>query len=195
MSTPSYGSRDWPRNSYRMESQVPIVPGPVDPAAETVTFSRPPKRKRPWLALSLLGLAVVIALCAVGGALMTSGGSKPDAITLDIPASSAAATTEPTTASTTEPTKAAVAPAKPKATPKPRPTIEEGVWHVGEDIPAGTYRADESVSGMDCYWKKASDSEGDNIIANDLPTGGRPQVTLRKGQWFTTQDCGTWTKR
>jgi hypothetical protein len=72
--------------------------------------------------------------------------------------------------------------------------ITEGVWKVGTDITAGTYRTDTNVSGSTCYWQKSSDAEGTKILSNDLPTGGRPQVTLTKGQWFKTQGCGDWSR-
>ena len=68
--------------------------------------------------------------------------------------------------------------------------------HVGEDVPAGTYRMVEAVTSGDlCYWKKAKDAEGSDIIDNALPTGGRSQVTLKKGQWFTSQGCPDWQKK
>lgn len=68
--------------------------------------------------------------------------------------------------------------------------------HVGEDVPAGTYRAAEKVDpGGDCYWKKTTDAEGEDIIANDIPAGGRPQVTLKAGQWFATEDCPIWVRK
>lgn len=64
--------------------------------------------------------------------------------------------------------------------------------HVGEDVPAGVYRAVTSVDGDSCYWLKSKDAEGSNIIDNDLPSGGRPQVTLKNGQWFKSQGCPDW---
>lgn len=74
--------------------------------------------------------------------------------------------------------------------------IPEGVWSIGEDFPAGTYRVAENLdAGSLCYWSKSSDPEGDKIIDNDIPTGGRPQVVLKKGQWFKTQGCGVWKAR
>lgn len=94
------------------------------------------------------------------------------------------------------------APAKPAATtkpapppPPPLPTIDDGTWTVGVDFPPGTYRVTAQVSS-DCYWAiTKSGSNGENIIANDIPGGGRPTVVLRKGQEFETNDCGTWEKR
>ena len=29
---------------------------------------------------------------------------------------------------------------------------------------------------------------------NDIVSGGKPTVTIKKGQDFTTNDCGTWAK-
>jgi hypothetical protein len=74
-----------------------------------------------------------------------------------------------------------------------RNTIGEGVWAVGVDVRPGTYRTTETVSG-DCYWEIDSDANGDTIVANDIVTGGRPTVTLKNGQYFTTKDCGDWRK-
>jgi hypothetical protein len=71
-------------------------------------------------------------------------------------------------------------------------TIREGTWTVGVDIAPGTYRSTADV-GSRCYWAiLASGTNGDDIIANDIPGGGRPTVTLAEGQDFETKRCGTW---
>lgn len=76
---------------------------------------------------------------------------------------------------------------------KPVPTITEGAWTVGRDFPAGTYRSDGDFAF--CYWEiTRSGSNGQDIVANDNLEGGRPTVTLARGQDFQSQDCGTWTK-
>lgn len=73
------------------------------------------------------------------------------------------------------------------------PTITNGVWTVARDIPAGTYRSN-GVSGS-CYWEiTRSGTNGQDIIANDLPSGGFPTVTLSAGQDFSTDGCGSWKK-
>jgi hypothetical protein len=91
------------------------------------------------------------------------------------------AVSEPAAEVTTKPAAAAV-------------TVEDGIWTVGVDIPAGKYRTTAPVSG-DCYWAiTKSGTNGEDIISNDLPSGGRPQVTVKKGQDFNTQGCGTWQK-
>ncbi len=79
-------------------------------------------------------------------------------------------------------------PAEPAGLPT---TIDEGDWTVGVDIKPGTYRTTEPVSG-DCYWGiyRAGSNQSD-IIDNAIVTGGRPTVTLKKGQEFTNNGCGT----
>jgi hypothetical protein len=72
-------------------------------------------------------------------------------------------------------------------------TIREGTWAIGVDVQPGTYRTKDAVSGS-CYWEIDSDANGNNIVANDIVTGGRPTVTLSGGQYFTTNRCGDWAK-
>jgi len=86
------------------------------------------------------------------------------------------------------------APPPPPSTAPAVPSIEDGTWTVGVDMPAGTYRTTTNVSA-DCYWKiSKTGSNGDDIIKNDFPGGGRPQVTLKVGQDFQSERCGTWHK-
>ena len=74
-------------------------------------------------------------------------------------------------------------------------TISDGTWTVGEDLKPGTYRATESV-GARCYWGiYRSGSNGGDIIDNDIPGGGKPTVTLSKGQDFKSSNCGNWQKK
>ncbi len=81
-----------------------------------------------------------------------------------------------------------------QAAPPPPPTVEDGTWTVGTDLPAGKYRTTANVDPS-CYWAiLKSGTNGDQIIANDIPGGGRPTVTLKAGEDFKTQDCGTWLK-
>lgn len=70
--------------------------------------------------------------------------------------------------------------------------IREGTWTVGRDIKPGTYVVESPVVGS-CYWGiYRSGTNGDEILQNDFIMGGRPSVTLKEGQDFTTQGCGTW---
>ncbi|WP_183093314.1 hypothetical protein [Nocardioides stalactiti] len=75
----------------------------------------------------------------------------------------------------------------------PVPSIGNGIWTIGRDKPPGTYRSNGVSSN--CYWAiYRSGSNGQDIIANDLPSGGFPTVTLSLGQDFDTDGCGVWKK-
>lgn len=72
-------------------------------------------------------------------------------------------------------------------------TIGDGVWQVGKDIDAGTYRATREV-GSRCYWS-ISNPVTDDILQNDLPGGGFPEVTVSDGQQLKIANCSTFTKQ
>jgi hypothetical protein len=74
-------------------------------------------------------------------------------------------------------------------------TITEGTWTVGVDIEPGTYRTKEPV-GSSCYWGiYRSGTNKDDIIQNDIVTGGTPTVNLAEGQDFSSTRCGSWVKQ
>ena len=71
-------------------------------------------------------------------------------------------------------------------------TITDGIWTVEVDIAPGTYLSDGASA--DCYWAITNTGSNDaDIIENDLPGGGRPQVALEEGHDFATARCGPWT--
>lgn len=73
-------------------------------------------------------------------------------------------------------------------------TFGPGTYLVGTDIEPGTYRTTDAVGGY-CYWGiYAGGTNQEDIIQNDIVTGGRPTVTLSSGQEFDSNRCGTWTK-
>ena len=45
-----------------------------------------------------------------------------------------------------------------------------------------------------CYWKVTQTGKPKHIIANDIVERGTPSVTVKRGQDFTTEDCGTWAR-
>jgi len=76
----------------------------------------------------------------------------------------------------------------------PAGEIGEGIWTVGVDIAAGTWRPVEGAS-EDCYWAiHATGNNGEDIISNGLG-GGRPTVNLSEGQDFETSRCGDWERQ
>ncbi|HLV06005.1 MAG TPA: hypothetical protein VKY79_15630 [Actinomycetaceae bacterium] len=72
--------------------------------------------------------------------------------------------------------------------------IHNGIWTVGVDIEAGTYRVAEALTDR-CYWAiLRTGSNGGDIIENDIPSGGFPTVTLSEGQDFENS-CGVWNQQ
>jgi hypothetical protein len=74
--------------------------------------------------------------------------------------------------------------------------IQPGMWLVGSQIPAGTYRTD-ARSG--CYWERLRNFEGtlNAIIDNEFVAGDASQiVTISSGDtgFHADADCGTWTR-
>jgi hypothetical protein len=170
-----------------------------------------PKKSRKGLWAIAIALLVLALLILCGGIASLAGDAAKDDAAIVVPTEVPA--TSPSPESTAE-LDAEMQKAlgeldkqlspSPSATPKrsqdPDPRIDgDDLVHVGEDIPAGTYRAVERISGDGpfdiCYWSKSSDAEGSKIIDNGLPTGGRPQVTLKRGQWFKSQGCPDWRKQ
>lgn len=160
---------------------------PINTAANTAPA---PRKKR-----ALLGFAVVAGVFLAGccSGFFAGSAGEPDPKVISSP--SPYAVTTIVTASPAPVAATSAAPAAPtKAAPAPPATIDDGVWTVGEDFPAGTYKVSEAITQM-CYWGiYKSGTNQDTIIQNDIVTGGRPSVTLKRGQDFKTSGCGTWVK-
>lgn len=142
------------------------------------------RSKRVWLGAGVMFAGLVLACCG-GFVIGSSGDGDPQVITTPTPVKVIEYLPAPSSAATS------AAPAAPtKAAPV---TIEEGTWTVGEDFPAGTYKLRDAATSM-CYWGiyKSGTNQG-TIIENDIVTGGRPTVTLKRGQDFDS-NCGTWVK-
>lgn len=75
----------------------------------------------------------------------------------------------------------------------PRTSFADGVWEVGVDVKPGKYKASGTSDGS-CYHAHLSGTTGslDDIIGNHRGAG--PQtVVIEEGQYFESDDCGTWT--
>jgi len=171
--------------------QIPVTPGfsqePPNLPSQPLPTRKPARRGVPTLLAAGIGVGGLLVGC-LAGALIGAGMG-------DTPAATPGA--QPPAATGVAATTAAGKPATTQAAPPPppaAPTVEDGVWTVGVDIPAGRYRTTAAVPA-DCYWSiTKTGSNGTDIIANDIPGGGRPTVTVKAGQDFTSARCGTWTK-
>jgi hypothetical protein len=140
-----------------------------------------------------LVLGIVIGSAGKGGATNPTAAPAPVTVTATVAGSGAAPATVTAPPVTVTATVTAAGPA-PAAGAQPT-SVGDGVYVVGEDMAPGTYKVSAAVKDG-CYWMiTKSGTNGADIIQNDLPTGGFPQVTLTKGQDFTTNRCGTWAKK
>lgn len=73
-----------------------------------------------------------------------------------------------------------------------RETIGDGVWTAGKDMDAGTYRPISEVSSS-CYIAVYNPGERrfSNMVWNDNPYGGFPEIQLKDGQQVSIEYCGT----
>lgn len=174
------------RTPGSVTSQLPAAA----PAAAHASAQRKGGFYKSWMGYvgaALVGLFVGIGVGGAGASESpsTAAASKP-ATTVT---AKATVTTGPTPTATVTTTATVTA-----APPGPEAAFGDGVWVVGEDIKSGTYKVIESVT-EGCYWSiTKSGTNGDDIISNDLPSGGKPKVTVKKGQDFTSEDCGDWEK-
>ena len=88
---------------------------------------------------------------------------------------------------------ARTSPATARIAPPPPTLRGDGTFRVGTEIPAGVYVARPAES---CYWERRSTagSDFDGIIANDFGDGQRIVRIDPSDRYFTTQDCGSWTR-
>jgi hypothetical protein len=75
----------------------------------------------------------------------------------------------------------------------------DGQWHVGTEpndhIQPGRYRTNgSSGSGPTCYYAKLDPADPEEVLSNSLRDGPR-EVVLNEGDFFETQNCGTWTRQ
>ncbi len=157
-------------------------------------YPPPPRRKSNVWAFIGIGVALLL-LCIIGSLIIGifSPSTTKDS-GLQAPASEAAEAARELGSAV--PARSS-APAAPKAAAKK--TIGDGLWKVGRDLPPGKYiptKNVKEVSGvMGCYWVKASDAEMSDVAGSGMVENGRPEITLSKGQWFTTNGCGTWQEQ
>jgi len=177
-------------NQHPQFQQRPYQPQPVQAPKQ-----KKPRKWLPWVA----GVAAFLFGLGIGASGSESpapvaAGEPQPTVTVSVPADPGAEVT------VTAPPVTVTKPAPPAKTvtappPKAAAAITEGTWEVGVDVAPGRYKTVEAVdsAGM-CYWKITTTGKPSDIVDNDIVTGGRPTVTIKKGQDFTTQDCGDWQK-
>ncbi|GAA2498092.1 hypothetical protein [Streptomyces longisporus] len=85
--------------------------------------------------------------------------------------------------------------AKAKGTPAARMAGDGGMFRVGSDIAAGTYRSTGNKDDS-CYWERTKDADHSlhSIIANNNVTGTAVVTISPRDAYFKTTGCGDWKK-
>lgn len=79
-------------------------------------------------------------------------------------------------------------------TPPPG-AISEGMFQVGTEFPAGTYRTAGARNSAvpNCYWERLSNASGEfEAIITNGNTTGPVTVTLKEGEYFSSMGCAYW---
>jgi hypothetical protein len=86
---------------------------------------------------------------------------------------------------------ATTATTKPKPAPAPETTHGDGLYEVGNEIRAGTYK---TSGGQDCYYARLKSDNTNDIIANNI-TSGPQTVRVRSSDAFVEFSGGcTWRR-
>lgn len=144
-----------PLTAVSPPAQPPSV-GPVMRVGEAPWAGRRKTKPYVWVITGVVAFVLIVAVIAG----IAGGGSGSDG-------------TAPATVAENTP---AAAPAAPSSK-----TYSDGTYLVGTDIPAGDYRG--TVTGGAGYWQLSTDTNGENIIANDNPTGPF-RLQARDGQYL-----------
>lgn len=130
-------------------------------------------------------VTAVVAL-SVGGMLFAFGGEPS-------PTAVPEATATVTETENLPPEESSEPKPKEQDQPKVADTISDGIHEVGVDVEAGQYKT-TVPEGEFCYWER---SRGDGIsdsTSRYKEGPARQSVTLKKGETFETEDCGTWKR-
>lgn len=158
-----------------------------------------------WVPLLLVsGATLVLGSCTgfVTGSVAGNASAEPGA-TVTVTASPEPG---PTVTEKPEPAPTVTVTAKPKKEkePKEKPAeesteeISDGIYQVGDEVEPGRYRT--TVPGglfALCSYQRLKDDSGDSgsVITYKLANEGeKVSVTIKDGEFFSTDGCGTWKK-
>ena len=161
------------------------VPYGLQPQQGPVPVQQQPKKRFGWPTVIVTAVVALSLGGIVGGIVGGSG---------DGTATTAEPNATVTVTETADDESASKAPSPKKTTePEPKSTISDGIHEVGVDVKAGQYKT-SVPEGAFCYWER---SRGDPISDSTSSYKEGPahlSVTLKKGESFETEDCGTWTR-
>lgn len=179
-----------------MENHATFAPEAAAAYAREQEAIRKARFRRSMIILGsiIAGLFVLMVGCGIAVGAAASGGSASTATPAAsaAPATSAAPASPDLSSEVVAPAPAVPAPAP--STELPRTWISEGMWLVGPEVEAGTYRSD----GPDptdtikmCY---VHAKIGDHYAAQEVSDGGPVRVTVADGQTVEMSGCTPFTK-
>jgi hypothetical protein len=182
---PQPQSQTWPLLGTRTPPSRAAAPDGAQSQQGPVPVQQQPKK---WFGWPIVIVTAVVALSLggiVGGIVGGSGDgtattAEPNAtVTVTETADDESASTAPSPKKTTE--------------PEPKSTISNGVHEVGVDVKAGQYKTNVPEGAL-CYWERRIGDAISDSTSRYKEGPARLLVTLKKGEVFETEDCGTWTR-
>ena len=184
--SPQAQFQTWPLLGTRTPISRAAAPDGVQPQQGPVLVQQPPKKPKRFGWPTVIVTAVVAL--SLGGMLFAFGGEPTPTAVPEATATVTETKTLPA-AESSEP--------KPKKQDQPKvaaDTINDGTHNVGVDVKAGKYKT-SVPEGEFCYWER---SRGEDDISDSTTSykegPARLSVTLKKGESFETEDCGTWKR-
>ena len=176
----------WPLLGTRTPSSRAAAPDGLQPQQGPVPVQQQPKKRFGWPTV-IVTAVVALSLGGIVGGIV--GGSGDGTATTAEPNATATVT------ETADAKPASKAPSPKKTTkPEPKSTISDGTHEVGVDVKAGQYKTNVPGWAL-CSWDRSRDDGPDSTITSVLQQGpSRQSVTLKKGEFFETEDCGTWRR-
>jgi hypothetical protein len=170
-----------------MTTPYPYPPPAVPSAAPRKTAWY----RRAWVLAATAGIVgIIIGSSATG----SSSSTKTKTVTNTV-AGPTVSVTAPAVTHTARPTVIKTIATKTQQirvtyTPPLKNKISDGVYEVGRDIPAGTYR---TPGGSDCYYAILNTTSSSDIADNNNSTG--PMIaTLNPGKYFELSGGCTWSR-
>jgi hypothetical protein len=183
---PQPQSQTWPLLGTRTPRSRAAAPDGLQPQQGPVPVQQQPKKRFGW-PIVIVTAVVALSLGGIVGGIV--GGSGDGTATTAEPNATVTVT------ETADDESASKAPSPKKTTePEPKSTISNGIHEVGVDVKAGQYKTNVPEGEL-CYWDRSRDDSGDSTTTSVFQEGPSHQsVTLKKGETFETEDCGTWKR-
>ena len=186
---PQPQSQTWPLLGTRTPRSRAAAPDGLQPQQGPVPVQQQPKKRFGW-PIVIVTAVVALSLGGIVGGIV--GGSGDGTATTAEPNATVTVT------ETADDESASKAPSPKKTTePEPESTMDEGTYEIGVDAKPGRYKTRVPEDSAGCYWEKLKDDSGglNSVIANgEVNAGGRVSITLKRSEFFLSEDCGTWIR-